>query len=66
MCINIAELQGRQRLTKPFTANVEFLLRLEGEKKAEIIQQGVNIAGYEEYSPSITLNFSQLQLKWTR
>lgn len=37
-------------------------------KKAEIIQQGMNIAGYEEYSPtpSITLNFSQLQLKWTR
>lgn len=68
MCINIAELQGRQRLTQPFTANVEFLLRLGWEKKAEIIQQGMNIAGYEEYSPtpSITLNFSQLQLKWTR
>lgn len=46
MCINAVELQARQQLTQPFTANVVFLLRL--EIKAEIIQ-GMNIAGYEEY-----------------
>lgn len=53
-------------LTQPFTAGVELLLRW--GKKDEIIRQGMNIAGYEEYSLSlsITLNFSQLQLKWTR
>lgn len=38
------------------------------KKEVEIIQRGMNIAGYEEYSPTlhITLNFSQLQLKWPR
>lgn len=38
------------------------------KKEVEIIQHGMNIAGYEEYSPTlhITLNFSQLQLKWPR
>lgn len=38
------------------------------EEEAEIIQHDMNIAGYEEYSPTlhITLNFSQLQLKRPR
>lgn len=65
MSINIAELQGRHQLTLPFKANVEFLLRW--DKRANIIQQGMNIAGYEECPPtlSIMLTFSPLQLTRT-
>lgn len=59
MSINTAELRGRRQLTQPFKANVEFLLRWD-KKKAKIKQQVMNIAGIEEYPPTLGMELTFL------